>query len=64
MKKPEELSEWDFPDTKYVPDGYHMTSIPQSTDDNFNKLLSEYNKLVVVVNLLSEKVGIEFDGDE
>lgn len=64
MKKPEELTRWDFPDTKDVPDGYDITSIPQSTDDNFNKLLSEYNKLVVVVNLLSERVGIKFDEDE
>lgn len=48
--KLKELSDWDFPDTKYVPDGYDMTSVAIASDANFQKLLEEHNKLVEVVN--------------
>ena len=61
MKKPEELSEWDFPDRVQIPDGYDMKRIPDLTRDNFNKLIDEHNNLVEVINLLCEKTNIIFD---
>ena len=61
MKKPEELSGWDFPDRVQIPDGYDMKSIPDLTRDNFNKLVDEHNNLVEVINLLCEKTNIIFD---
>lgn len=61
MERPQELSYWDFPDTKHVPDGYYLKSVPESTTDNFNRLLEKYNGLVELVNVLADKAGIEFD---
>lgn len=57
MKKPEKLIGWDFPDRIQVPDGYDMTSIPDLTRDNFNKLIEEHNNLVEVVNKLMEALS-------
>jgi len=61
MNKPEELDSWDFPDTKRVPDGYNLKTVPECTNDNFLVLLREHNNLVAVVNELAEKNGFEFN---
>ena len=61
MKKPTQLSDWDFSDIIQVPDGWDMTSEPDLTRRNFNKLLDEYNNLAEVVGLLCEKLNIEFE---
>ncbi len=61
MKKPKELTSWDFSDTEMVPEGYDMTSIPKLTQDNFRTLIGEHNNLVEVVNMLCEKHGLIFD---
>jgi hypothetical protein len=44
--KPQLLTKWDFPDTKEVPDGYHIKEELVASDDNFKKLVEEHNKLV------------------
>lgn len=46
----EELTYWDFPDTKLVPEGYDMTEIPELTIANFHVLIEEHNKLVRIIN--------------
>jgi len=61
MKRPEELTQWDFIDTIQIACGYDMTTIPDITRDNFQKLIDEHNNLVAVVNLLADKFNIEFD---
>jgi len=40
---------------------YDMTTIPDITRDNFQKLIDEHNNLVEAVNLLADKFNIEFD---
>ena len=57
MKPLKELSVWDLPNTKYVPDGWDMTEVPTATDDNFKVLLEQHNELVAAFNELLEKVG-------
>ena len=61
MEKPKTLSDWDFPDTEMVPDGYDMTTIPSMSGQNFRILIEEHNKLVEVVNMLCESRNIVFD---
>lgn len=62
MKQPKELDGWDFSDRIQVPDGpYDMTSIPDLTRNNFQKLIDEHNNLVNAVNMLCEKRGIVFE---
>ena len=63
MKKPEELTAWEFRDTIQIPDGYDMKSIPDLTRDNFQKLIEEHNNLVEVVNKLIDKSGFYIDGE-
>ena len=57
MDELNELSDYDFPDTEWVPNGYDMTQIPKNTTKNFNKLVEEHNKLVRVVNELLMRSG-------
>ena len=64
MNRPKELTDWDFPNTIQVPDGYYMTEIPDLTRANMNFLIDEHNKLVEVINVLCEKLNIEFDDDK
>ena len=61
MEIPNEIGSWEMPDTIQVPDGYDMTFIPDLTRDNFNKLIEEHNKLVIVARALCERLGIEGD---
>lgn len=64
MNRPKQLTDWDFPDTKWIPNGYDMTQAPDFTADNFTKLLDKHNELVELVNLLADKAGIEFTDSE
>jgi len=57
MNRLEEINGWDVPDRIQV-HGYDMTFIPDLTRDNFNYLIEEHNKLVELVNVLADKVGI------
>lgn len=57
MKRPTELTDWDFPNTISVPDGYYTTQEPDLTRANFNKLIAEHNNLVEVVNLLVDRLN-------
>ena len=57
MKKPQVLDGWDFPDKIQIPDGYDMTSIPDLTRDNFNKLIIEHNILVEAFNAMANFNG-------
>lgn len=57
MKKPTVLGGWDFPDRIQIPDGYDMTSIPDLTRDNFQKLIEEHNNLVEAFNAMAEFNG-------
>jgi len=54
MERPKTLDAWDFQDTEMIPDGYDMKSVPKATDDNFRKLLEEYNNLVEVVSKMTD----------
>lgn len=68
MREPKQLTQWDFPDTELVPDGYDMTCIPKMSDANFRLLIAEHNNLVEVVNLLCSKTNavnfLDFDYGE
>ena len=64
MKKPRQLTYWNFPDTIDERDGYDYKQVPDNSRDNFNILLSEYNTLVATVELIVEKLGMEWDDDE
>ena len=55
MKKPKELTSWDFGDTIQIPDGCYSKSIPDITRDNFQTLIDEHNNLVQVVNMLLDE---------
>jgi len=61
MKKPEELTSWDFGDTIQVPDGYDLKTIPDLTRNNLQTLIDEHNNLVEVVNMLCDKRDIVFE---
>lgn len=58
MKRPKQLTVWDFRDTIQVPVGYDMKSVPDMTRDNFNTLLEEHNNLVMAVNEIVECIGL------
>ena len=45
-----ELSDWDFPDTELVPDGYDLDSVPKMSDRNFRILVEAHNKIVAFLN--------------
>ncbi len=59
MKRPEKLTNWDFPDTIHVPDGYNMETIPDLTRANFQILVEHYNELVQVVNAMYDAGHID-----
>jgi len=59
MKRPEELTGWDFGDTIQVPDGYDMKSIPDLTRHNFQTLIDEHNNLVEAFNAMAEFNGFD-----
>ena len=44
------LSEWDFPDRKYVSDGYEMESVPEATSKNIVVLMNKINELIEIIN--------------
>jgi len=49
-----ELEAWDFPDTHMEPDGYDMKTVIEFTHDNFLHLIDEHNKLVDIINRLTQ----------
>ena len=55
------ISNYDFPDTIQVPDGYDMTSIPDLTRDNIIFLMEKHNKLVDYINNIAEHIGYPHD---
>lgn len=50
IKRLDELSSYDFPDKKWVPNGYDETQVPTATDRNFQILIDAHNQLVYAVN--------------
>ena len=60
MKKPIELTDWSFPDTIQVPDGYDMSTIPDMTRGNFQVLIDSHNNLVECFNKLCEYKQVTF----
>ena len=50
MSKIKNLTYWDFPDTKLVPDGYDMMSVPELSPNNFLVLIEKVNELVDAYN--------------
>jgi len=52
------LDSYSFKDVAHIPDGYDLTGVPDLTRDNFNTLIEEHNKLVKVIYILSQKLGI------
>ena len=57
MKKPEELTAWDFLDTVRIPDGYDEKEVPEATRRNFGILICEHNNLVEAFNAMAEFNG-------
>jgi len=57
MKRPQEITSWDFPDTISVPDGYDLKSVPDMTRRNFELLIEKHNELVAAFDALYDKVG-------
>jgi len=55
MKRPKELTAWDFPDTHMEPDGYDMKTVIDLTPRNFDLLMEKHNHLVEVVGRLCEQ---------
>ena len=56
MQELNELSNYDFPDTEMIPNGYDISTVPTMSNENFRILLGEHNKMVCTVNGLLEKV--------
>ena len=51
--KPEQLkqlTDWDFTDVVYIPQGYDRTAIPEATAANMQILVEKYNELVDCLN--------------
>ena len=63
MKRPEEISSYELPDTKSVPDGWDWKSVAESTAENMQLVIDRHNELVELVLLLADRVGVEF-GEE
>ena len=49
-----ELSDYDFPDTEMIPDGWDIQTVPKMSDCNFRILVEEHNKLVRTTNTMIE----------
>jgi len=58
------LSEYDFPDRRWEPDGYNMKEVPDATPPNFRILLDHVNKLTTEFNALKERVTGEKDNND
>jgi hypothetical protein len=54
-----ELNARDFSDTKMIPDGYDMITVPELTLSNFETLIEEHNKLVKFVNEMQIRLSTE-----
>jgi hypothetical protein len=61
MKRPLELSDWDFPDSDWEPDGYDMKQAPALSKANLQVLISEHNNLVEVVNHIASVNNVDLD---
>lgn len=48
-----EFNDWDFPDKKWIPEGYDMTQVPTATDENFHLLVHKLNNVIRAVNAIS-----------
>jgi len=68
MKRPKELSDWDFTDTVLVPDGWDQKTVPDNTRRNFQILIDEHNNLVECFNAVIQRQGFDesmnFEGEE
>ena len=50
MKQIEELSAYEFPDQKHIPDGYDLKTIPDISAKNIEVLMNKINEIIQVVN--------------
>jgi len=53
MNKIEKLSQWEYPNTKLIPDGYDQRLIPEATPDNMEIMMDKINELIETVNELT-----------
>jgi len=49
----EDLSVWDFYNTKQIPDGYDHKTIPEATPENMVIMMEKINELTKAVNQLT-----------
>jgi len=47
-----ELTWWDYPDTKQIPDGYESKSVPEATPENMVVMMDKINELTKTINQL------------
>lgn len=55
--RPREISKYDLPTTKTIPDGYDMTEAPEASDENMAYLIEQHNLLVKAFNDLFDAVS-------
>jgi hypothetical protein len=48
-----EITVWDLPNTKLVPDGYDVTTVPDVSAANIKFLMDKVNELIQVINKLT-----------
>lgn len=53
-----ELTKWNFPSKKTIPDGYYLTEAPTASDDNFALLVERHNDLVRAFNELNARFNL------
>ena len=49
----EEITVWDLPDTKMVPDGYDMKTVPDVSAQNIAVLMDKINEVVREINRIN-----------
>ncbi len=59
MKKPEFLTEDDFPDTIVIASGRCTETVPDLTRDNMDVLIREHNNLVDVIRDLIDDMEVK-----
>ena len=57
-KEVESLNNWDYPNTKQIPDGYDWKTIPEATSENMVVMMNKINELVECVNTLMMIQGV------
>jgi hypothetical protein len=61
MKKPKKILTWDLPYRDQEPDGYDLKDVPALRKENIAHIIERHNELVQVVNVLADRLGIEFE---